>query len=304
VWRYRFCGLIVDSDLELPQALPYDRETSTSDVRISSGKIPVSFPDAQAGGSNWQLAGDRYLFRVNGKVRFLVTGGREILYAPENGATANEATPYLTGGAFGVVLVQRGMMMLHAATVKVGDRAVALCGPTGAGKSTLAAKLECDGYPPVTDDICVIEANDFASVVRSDGHYLKLSGEAVVRLGIEDRRGRLIPGAKGKYALVPSTKDCTESLPLAAIYELRQAEDKNGLGIRTISATAGAAMLSRNYYHPTLIPKLKQQESFFLNSIRLMRHTRLFSLARPWGISMLDDTASQLKMHWKQLGLC
>ena len=67
-------------------------------------------------------------------VRFLVTGGREILYAPEDGAAANEATPYLTGHAFGVVLGQRGMMMLHAATVKVGDCAVALCGPTGAGK--------------------------------------------------------------------------------------------------------------------------------------------------------------------------
>jgi hypothetical protein len=303
VWRYRFCGLIVDSDVELPEALPYDRETSTPDVRIAYGKIPLTFPNAQAGGSNWQIAGDRFLFRVNGTVRFLVTGGREILYAPEDGATANEATPYLTGHAFGVVLGQRGMMMLHAATVKVGDFAVALCGPTGAGKSTLAAQLECDGYPPVTDDLCLIEANEFASIVRSDGHYLKLSAEAVVRLEIEDRRGRLIPGAKRKYCLAPSTKDSTESLPLAAIYELRQPCDQDGLGITRVGAAAGAAMLARKCYQPTLIPKLKQQESYFLNSIRLMRHTRLFSLARPWGISMLDDTASQLKIHWKQLGL-
>ena len=36
-------------------------------------------------------------------------------------------------------------------------------------------------------------------------------------------------------------------------------------------ATSGAAMLARNYYQPTLIPKLKQRESYFLNSIRLMR---------------------------------
>jgi hypothetical protein len=303
VWRYRFCGLVVDSDLELPTGLASDCKTSDADVVISSGEVPMLLEDPEIGGYNWQVSANRSLLRIHGIARFLVTGGRRIVYTPEDGASTRQATPYLSGSAFGMVLRQRGMSVLHAATVKVGDRAVALCGPSGAGKSTLAATLERNGYQHITDDLCVIDIEDNCAVVRPDGQYLRLSDQAIERLRIEDRRGHPLPGAKGKFCIAPSGEASCDPIPLAAIYELVETSEKVRLGITSLNPTSGAAMLYRNRYRPNPLPKVEQRAGHFFYSARIMQNTSLFQLARDWDIDTLDRTVNQLERHWKKLGL-
>jgi hypothetical protein len=50
----------------------------------------------------------------------------------------------------------RGVLCLHAAVVVIGGRAVAIAGPPGAGKSTIAMALAHRGHAILTDDVAAV----------------------------------------------------------------------------------------------------------------------------------------------------
>ena len=57
----------------------------------------------------------------------------------------------------GILLHQRGRMVLHASAVNINDGAVAFMGHNGAGKSTTTFSFMASGYPLVADDILSLE---------------------------------------------------------------------------------------------------------------------------------------------------
>ena len=295
---------MVGTDLELPGAIPLEFPAAGEpDVVVTCGGVPRSLEGVVVGGPNWQMAGDCCLIRVSGVVSFLIKGGGEIRYEPHNGADDQDVVTFLISAAFGILLHQRGLMVLHAAAVKVGDHAVAFCGRSGAGKSTLAAELGRRGYQLVTDDLCVVAGNDERPVVFPDGRQLKLWDDAVAQLRMEDQRRQAVRGKLKKFYVAPSDPAFVDPLPLAAIYELVEARLPVQPGIKAVNLPEGAAILRRNYYQPRLIVRLRQEANHFDNSVRLMRTTRLFSFARLRDVSLLKPGAEELTAHWKELGL-
>jgi serine kinase of HPr protein (carbohydrate metabolism regulator) len=57
----------------------------------------------------------------------------------------------------GFVLLLRGCISLHACAVAIDDRAVAIVGPAGAGKSTTAAALADQGYSILAEDVVTLQ---------------------------------------------------------------------------------------------------------------------------------------------------
>src|SRR6202000_1558622 len=142
--------------------------------------VPLALEGATANGPTWQLAGDHFLLSVPGILRMLLTGGRESLFETEAGVSAEEAAIFLSGTGFGILLHQRGRIVLHASAVRVNDSAVLFCGPSGAAKSPLAAGLVDAGYDLVTDDFCGISIHaDGTPWVEPDGRQLKLWQNAI-----------------------------------------------------------------------------------------------------------------------------
>jgi serine kinase of HPr protein (carbohydrate metabolism regulator) len=67
--------------------------------------------------------------------------GRSIVVQPNPEASRVEIETFLMGTIAGILLHQRGIMPLHGSCVEINDAAIALTGPSGRGKSTLAAAL-------------------------------------------------------------------------------------------------------------------------------------------------------------------
>jgi hypothetical protein len=85
------------------------------------------------------------------------------------------------------VVNRRGAISLHAAAVQVGNEAVALVAPAGAGKSSLAASFVGAGHQLVSDDFVA---------VRWDGNRLwALPGPPHLRLWPDAARRKLWGGA-------------------------------------------------------------------------------------------------------------
>ncbi|MFX9020101.1 hypothetical protein ABTN35_21005, partial [Acinetobacter baumannii] len=71
-----------------------------------------------------------------------------------------EIETFLSAGVAGAILHRRGQLPLHAACVARDGRALALAGPSGRGKSTLAAALAASGWTALTDDVCRVQFRD------------------------------------------------------------------------------------------------------------------------------------------------
>ena len=289
--------------MPLRGAIRAPADADKADVRVVFGAAPEDLPDATARGLNWAIAGDACLLHVKGVARFLITGGREIRVELAPGETAEDATVYLLGSAFGILQHQRGRMVLHASAVAIGDRAVLFCGPSGAGKSTLAASLNAVGYPCLSDDVCGIEFSGAEPVVLPDGRMLKLWADAAAHLAVGKRQGPAIRHDIDKYYVEPESSAADRRLPVAAIYLLAKAPDAGSPSLLRLRGPDAALALRRNAYRPQFLRRFGLESAYFGWSAALHRHAGVFRLTRPFDLAAMPTVVRALEDHWRGLGL-
>lgn len=104
----------------------------------------------------------------------LVSDGTTIQVDFEPQVDPSIRTLALTGPPLGVLLEQRGNLVLHGSAVVMDSKAVAFLGHKGLGKSTTAAALAQAGYPVLTDDILAIDTESDTFFVRPGLPMMKL----------------------------------------------------------------------------------------------------------------------------------
>ena len=147
---YSLHGLCLHSELRFPELAAAEGEPQVT-LRVSP--VGVQRPKGVSGES-WFLGtpdDTTIAWRNFGALR--VRGGEEIRIDPSPGVDPRWLRSVLLGQAFTLILSQRGLFPLHAGAVVLGDRAVALAGEAGAGKSTLCAALVERGHPFLSDDV-------------------------------------------------------------------------------------------------------------------------------------------------------
>ena len=102
------------------------------------------------------------------------------------GRLAAKSALYLLGSARGALLHQRGLLPLHANAVVLAGRAIAFCGHSGAGKSTIAAWFHDRGDPILADDICAVDGAATGEIIAYPGvPRLRLWRDALEKGGRE-----------------------------------------------------------------------------------------------------------------------
>ena len=297
---YRIAGLAVASEIELPGAIAAGL-AAAPEVTVRTGAVPETLPQAEAHGPTWETAGSRFLLRIPRVGRFLITGGREIRFEPIG--SPGEIAIFLLGTVFGVLLHQRGQIVLHASAVRIAGKAVLFCGPSGAGKSTLAAALTQRGWPLVTDDFCALDFEESgAPVVQSDGRQLKLWAHAIEHLSLEANRGAAVRDALQKFYVEPDLSH-SEALPLGAVYVLREQRPPHAFGIVQPNVADAALLLRRHAYRPLLVRRMGQRADYFHAAAAMANAGGIFYLTRPLEFAALPDVLSALERHWDELKL-
>jgi len=174
-FHYRAWGLGWRCDRPLPALAPAATPARDANVavrtrgprpeRLEAGTRALCHEsDPTPGGTLrvWRLrhgeGADWHLHYPDG-TEFLVAGdGREVWVGwPARGSLEN-AGSYLLGPVAGLVLRLHARACLHAAAVEIGGRAVAIAGPPGHAKSTLAAAFACAGHAVLGDDVMAVTA--------------------------------------------------------------------------------------------------------------------------------------------------
>ena len=83
--------------------------------------------------------------------------GHEIWGDWPAGYALEDACTYLIGQVINFALRLRGGISLHASSIAIGDRVIAITGAPGSGKSTTAAAFARLGYSILSDDVAVLD---------------------------------------------------------------------------------------------------------------------------------------------------
>jgi hypothetical protein len=239
---YRAYDLTIRSDLDLPELETVDAEP---DATITLGKVsPVPVP-IDAEGSGFWATTDEACYFLEDVGGFLIREGREVIVDPAPGAEPGRVRLSILGPVLGVLLHQRGHLVLHASSVEVNGRAVAFAAARGWGKSTLAANLHARGHGVLSDDVTAIALGADGPRVLAGFPQVKLWPDAAEALGCSSEAQPRFHPRLDKRGFRVSRKSPQGSVPLDRVYVL---SDGPAPGVEPLRPSEALVELIRHWY--------------------------------------------------------
>jgi hypothetical protein len=192
------------------------------------------------------------LFEVPGIARYLIRDGQTIEVAIGENADRGAAELFLHTSARGTLIHQRGELALNAVTLMAPNwKCVAICAPSGFGKSTLAAVLCRGGWMLVADNITRVTWNGTMPVAWPDDCRLKLWRDACEAMKFDVAKLKRVRGRMEKY-YTPAPSAATPAR-LSVLVLLRLAERA---AARPLNPTERQFCLAENTFRPRQIDAL------------------------------------------------
>jgi hypothetical protein len=242
------------------------------------------------------------VYAREGVGRFLVRGGREVRVDVDPSAEDRVWRLSLFGPVLGLLLIQRGLLVLHGAAVASSRGAVLLLGGNGSGKSSLAAELCRRGYRLLTDDVVAIES-------PAGAHPRALTGVPLIKLWRE--AADLAPTGAVSHALHPEFDKLGCRLPddelaepacvlrvclLEGGEDLRQVEVSPSEAFRAVMASLYAKRFGDDFV-ATL-----DAGTLFKSVTNLLAHVTVEVLRRPRDRSLLTQSADLVEQGLRRQG--
>jgi hypothetical protein len=291
---FKAFGLTISSCidfLELPAAASGD-----PDVAVVYGDVPWELPGVKHKGVCYQAIPGQVLLQLDGIARFWVRDGKEIVIERHPDAGDDDVRLFLLGSPFGALLHQRGQLVLHGSMVKVDDGCVIFSGPSGVGKSTLAAALRQRGYPCLSDDVCAISLGE-NGVPYAVGSYpqVKLWPDSLEHLGIDVAGLRRVRPSLAKRALPIEGAVCHECLPVKRLYWICASRHKPDILFQPMTGPMKMKTLRDSTYRLEFLQGLALAASHFKQLADVASRLDLINVARPAGCFTLDRFADAIE---------
>ncbi len=299
-YGYRGYGLSLVSDLELPEYLPAP-VADDPDIRISldAGALDAWEGSAGAVGEFIPARPGGHLLRISGVAVYHVSGGSDIRISVEPGADPGLVRLFTIGSAMGMALHQRGILVLHGATVARGGQARILVGDSGAGKSTLAARLGWAGYAVLGDDTMALwnaPEGRAGKWLWQGSRVFKLWEDSIEAMGVGVEGLTRLGNRTDKYYVPNPGPAAAAGVELAEILVLETGDGPPRIepldGIRALQAVAV------NTYRPEYVGLLGREVEHFRQCGELTRDVQVSRLIRPWGLPRIEETLDLVLSRW------
>ena len=296
---YSAFGFQIASDFQLPPLISSSH--TAADITVSARAVDpngLEAPDVVK--PLCQIQKDKLWLHIPNVAYFLIEDGRSITYQKEPGCDDDSLRLFILGSCFGAVFHQRGCLVLHANAIKVGDDCVVFMGPSGNGKSSLAAGFYLRGYPILTDDVAVVDSEGY---VYSGYPQLKLWADVARRLQIDTAGLHRIRPQVEKFAFPTISNFVATRAKLRAAYVL-STHNQDDIVLSRIAGMAKFNPLKNNTYRINYVKGLHQQPVHFQLISTLAQQIQLFHISRPKAHFCLDEMISLLEAHWvSELGV-
>jgi len=292
------CSWRVRTTLPLPEVALWRGPNRPVDIEIRLGSVPA----VSDKGKYFEATQDgRVLLDLSPVVRFLVAPNYVVVDTSHSPETPDWRARLL-GPALGLLCYLRGILPLHACSVRIGKGTVAIAGPSGAGKSMLAAALMRRNHTLVADDICAVTWYCSRPMVLPSFPALKLPPDGLKTLGF-DASGPAHVWLDANKFLLPAV-DGFDPAPLSldVVYLLEDASKGNDDSIipvhgvdafERLSSMCYRAEMGRLLYLPSALFSIAAQLAGQVAVRRLVRRTGLARLAELARLIEADVTNNQ-----------
>jgi hypothetical protein len=209
---------------------------------------------------------------------------------------------FTIGSAMGMALHQRGILVLHGATVSRGRRARIIVGESGAGKSTLAARLGRAGYAVLGDDTMALwnaPEGLTGKWLWQGSRVFKLWEDSITAMGAGTEGLTRLGNREDKY-YVPNPGPATDAgVELAEILVLETGD--GAPRIEPLDSIHALQAVAVNTCRPEYVALLGRQAEHFRQCGELARDVAISRLIRPWGMSRIDETLELVLSRWPAL---
>ena len=291
---YRAFDLTIHSEIPLPELilLPQD-STSSPDIRVVQSSIEFPVLEKTAIHRRGVMAqsgtapdGSIYM-RWEGIAGFRAVGG-DILYVDSYTDDLGLLSLFTISEALGCVLFQRGLLLLHASSVQVGDEAFCFMGEPGAGKSTTASAFVKHGAKLLSDDLTAItfDSNNRPYVLPAYPQ-LKLWENTVQGLDFDPAHLSPISEGINKFALIPDAGFPDKPIALTRISFLHKA--RNRPAFQEVQPTEAPIELVRHFPLATHLLAGKDLQRHFTQSIWCAAAASIVRMRRPKNFAALEE---------------
>jgi hypothetical protein len=290
--QYAVFGLQLSSEIDLPE-LP--RGTGPAEVTIRAGAIPAPLVDPVVDSVLYQAAPGQLRLEVPNIATYLASAGTDVVVAAHPDAAPNEVRLFLYGSVLGAILQQRGILTIHASAVTDGERAILFAGPSGHGKSTLAACFLDAGYRLLSDDVVAIRSDPSRGAVAAAAYpEIKLWADALARLEIDAEGLRRVREQLDKSYVSAVERFAAEPMPVSHVYILNS-HNRDEFVLTAATGRAKLGFLVRNTYRRNFLDGLGGKEAHFEGCVALSKHARVVSVVRPTGSFRIDELRRQIQ---------
>ncbi|RPI29573.1 MAG: hypothetical protein EHM61_01065 [Acidobacteria bacterium] len=287
MFSYHAYGLGILSELALPELLVGQ---GPADVEICLASIDQVPQEALLNRPFLRVTRDEAILSLPVAGTFIIRGGRQIQVIPENGADERLLRRYLCGTVMGILLHQRGLLILHASVISVDGQASAFLGAQGSGKSSIATILHARGHGFLCDDVGPLKIGADAALVYPSFPQVKISLEAAGAAGVsrqalaeldrfEDKLGYRL-----SHNIVPEPKTLREIFVISPFGEP---------GVGPLKQQEAVLELVRHTF-PTRLGQPGDRKHL-LSCIQLARQIPLFRLPRARVVAELPEFARRLE---------
>jgi len=245
---------------------------------------------------------DGYLIRFKERADFTVSLSRQVVTCrPDAGVSRLAVEDLYLNQVLPMIQGQEGGLVIHASAVAVDEAVIGFVGPTGHGKSTLAAAFARAGMPFLSDD--------GVHLTPDDGRYIAAPNRPSFRLW-QDSEAALVSGGapledeeeqKTRVAASDALPFQQQPLPLRALYFLGPG-DSLETRFEPLRAQAVLAELINHSFLLDVGDKTRLQ-SHFDALAKLSASVPAFSLDYPRDYDRLGDVISAIVEHSRRRDL-
>ena len=233
---YRAFGLNIASEFEIPGGIRLDQPVSDAGIVIAAGDTSIG--DVEAINGPYSRNGNALLFDATGVARYYAPTPGQLFVEPYHGASPRRVRELLIATAIPMLMWKRGGIVLHAAgIVPAGmEQAIAIAGPSGIGKSTLAAGL--------------IEAG--GRLVGDDSLWLTMKGDTPIVSGLSAILHKSDVSAAPRTEIAIPSQSRGETAQLAAIIILRISGENTAPSTNRLHGVKALEAVLKNRHRPKI----------------------------------------------------
>ncbi|MDJ0737549.1 MAG: serine kinase [Nostocaceae cyanobacterium] len=293
MFSYFAYGLGIQSDIPIPEFIEAEVGCDVTLTIESDRHLTDYLPQAAIEQPLClKLNREEAHFYVKDVGLFLVKEGNQIQIIPAPDVSSELLGFYLVGTIMGILLYQRGLLVLHASVVNINGSAVAFLGVSGEGKSSTAAAFHTHGYNMITDDVAPVNLGKQTATITPGFPQIKLGKEIATTLGYDFESLPLVHPSGEKRGYRPRQGFSVDPLPIRRIYVLNSSPE---FSIEPLKPQEAVVELSRHSRPATLFHSPDAQH--FFQCISLVQECTLYRLNRPRNLALLPDLVKIVESH-------